>query len=110
MRRTNLSPWMWVGVVLVTATALGQGRAAPGAQREGPVSARSETADRAAAPDSIDGRTKLDAAGPTAEGQIPRLMKFSGLVRDLAGKPLSGPVEVTFALYLEEGGGAPLWF
>ncbi len=41
---------------------------------------------------------------------VPRLIKFSGVVRDLAGKPLTGPVDVSFLLYKEEAGGEPLWF
>jgi hypothetical protein len=40
---------------------------------------------------------------------VPRLVKFSGTFIDGGGKPLSGVVGVTFALYDEERGGAPLW-
>src|SRR5690348_13369983 len=36
---------------------------------------------------------------------VPRLMKFSGSLHDAAGKPLSGTVDVTFALYNAEAGG-----
>ncbi|HEV2349073.1 MAG TPA: tail fiber domain-containing protein [Terriglobia bacterium] len=48
------------------------------------------------------------AAGPQAV--VPRLMKFSGVLHDAAGKPLSGTVDVTFSLYNIESGGSPLWF
>jgi hypothetical protein len=41
---------------------------------------------------------------------VPRLMKFSGALRDAAGKPLTGAVDVTFSLYNTEAGGEPLWF
>src|SRR5512143_439541 len=41
---------------------------------------------------------------------VPRLIKFNGVLRDLSGKPLSGPVDVTFSLYAGEAGGAALWF
>ena len=41
---------------------------------------------------------------------VPRLIKFNGTLRDLTGKPIAGPVDVTFALYSQETGGAPLWF
>ncbi|HZE14352.1 MAG TPA: hypothetical protein VE197_00835, partial [Mycobacterium sp.] len=41
---------------------------------------------------------------------MPRLIKFSGILKDLAGKPLTGPVDVTFALYAQQAGGTPLWF
>ncbi|HEV2351986.1 MAG TPA: hypothetical protein VG028_19310, partial [Terriglobia bacterium] len=48
------------------------------------------------------------AAGPQAV--VPRLMKFSGVVHDAVGKPLTGTVDVTFSLYNTESGGSPLWF
>jgi hypothetical protein len=37
------------------------------------------------------------------------LVKFSGTVRDEQGKPQSGVVGITFALYKDQEGGAPLW-
>jgi hypothetical protein len=37
-------------------------------------------------------------------------MKFSGALRDSSGKPLTGSVDVTFALYSTESGGDALWF
>jgi hypothetical protein len=40
---------------------------------------------------------------------VPHLVRFSGLVRDTAAQPLSGTVGVTFALYRDQEGGAPLW-
>jgi hypothetical protein len=39
----------------------------------------------------------------------PRLIRFSGTLRDAAGKPLTGAEGVTFALYSEADGGSPLW-
>jgi hypothetical protein len=36
-------------------------------------------------------------------------MKFSGVLVDDSSKPLAGTVGVTFSLYKEEQGGAPLW-
>ncbi|HEV2351708.1 MAG TPA: hypothetical protein VG028_17895 [Terriglobia bacterium] len=52
------------------------------------------------------------SSGVTTSSQavVPRLMKFSGVLRDAAGKPLSGTVDVTFSLYNIEAGGNPLWF
>ena len=44
-----------------------------------------------------------------ATGVAPRLVKFSGVLLDVAGKPLSGEVEVTFALYKKEADEEPLW-
>jgi hypothetical protein len=40
---------------------------------------------------------------------VPHLVRFSGLVKDAAGQPLSGTVGITFALYRDQEGGAPLW-
>ena len=40
---------------------------------------------------------------------VPRLVRYGGVARDLNGKPLSGVVGVTFALYAEQAGGAALW-
>ena len=40
---------------------------------------------------------------------VPTLVKYSAALRDLNGKPLSGVVGVTFLLYKDEQGGAPLW-
>ena len=40
---------------------------------------------------------------------VPPLVKFSGALTDSNGKPLTGVVGVTFLLYKDEQGGAPLW-
>src|SRR6202040_3575686 len=40
---------------------------------------------------------------------VPRLISYSGIAKDVTGKPLAGPLGVTFALYKEEAGGAPVW-
>ncbi len=49
-------------------------------------------------------------SGAASPGQAaPRLVKFSGVLKDPAGKPLVGVQGVTFALYKEPQGGAPLW-
>src|ERR1019366_7093461 len=40
---------------------------------------------------------------------VPRLVKFSGALTDGGGKPLTGVVGVTFSLYQEQEGGAPIW-
>lgn len=60
-----------------------------------------------AAPDSP---TASGAAAASPQSVVPRLIKFNGVLRDAAGKPLSGPLTVTFALYSVEAGGDPLWF
>ncbi len=38
-----------------------------------------------------------------------RLLKFNGLLRDRMGQPRTGVVGLTFALYKDREGGAPLW-
>ena len=43
-----------------------------------------------------------------AQAAAPRVLKFSGVLLDATGKPLSGEVEVTFALYKQEGSEEPL--
>jgi len=40
---------------------------------------------------------------------VPPLVNFSGVLTDVNNKPLSGAVGVTFALYADAQGGAPLW-
>lgn len=47
---------------------------------------------------------------PASQASVPRLIKFNGTLKDLAGKPLTGPVDVSFALYKDQTGGTPLWF
>jgi trimeric autotransporter adhesin len=48
------------------------------------------------------------AAAPEHE-TVPRLLQFSGTLKDSAARPLAGPASVTFALYAEQDGGTPLW-
>lgn len=40
---------------------------------------------------------------------LPRLVRFGGTAKDLNGNPLIGVLSITFALYSEQTGGAPLW-
>jgi Chaperone of endosialidase len=40
---------------------------------------------------------------------VPPITKFNGVLTDAHGKPQTGVVGVTFALYQEAEGGAPLW-
>ena len=44
-----------------------------------------------------------------ATSALPRLIRFGGTVKDLSGSPQSGVAGITFALYSEQTGGAPLW-
>jgi hypothetical protein len=49
------------------------------------------------------------AAVPAQTPVVPRLVKFSGALKDSAGKPFSGVVGVTFSIYKDQEGGAALW-
>jgi trimeric autotransporter adhesin len=50
------------------------------------------------------------AAVPAAVPAIvPAMVNFPGTLTDLNGKPITGLVGVTFLLYREQQGGAPLW-
>jgi len=62
------------------------------------------------------------AAVPQAAGQVvsstsqvipvlpvPRLIKFSGTAKDASGNPHTGTVGITFSIYANQAGGAPLW-
>jgi hypothetical protein len=40
---------------------------------------------------------------------VPPLVNFSGVLTDVNGRPLTGTVGVTFLLYKDSQGGAPLW-
>jgi hypothetical protein len=51
-----------------------------------------------------------NAANSSAVAAVPRLIKYSGVVRDARGEPLgSVAVRLTFAVYSEQQGGAALW-
>jgi hypothetical protein len=45
----------------------------------------------------------------SADSVVPAMVKFTGTLNDVDGKPLTGTVGVTFLLYKEQTGGAPLW-
>jgi hypothetical protein len=52
----------------------------------------------------------LSAQSNSGAGTIvPRLVNYSGKVVDVEGKPGSGVAGVTFAIYKDQEGGAPLW-
>jgi trimeric autotransporter adhesin len=48
-------------------------------------------------------------AAPVASAVVPRLVNFFGKALDADGKTISGVAGVTFAIYQEQSGGAPLW-
>jgi hypothetical protein len=49
------------------------------------------------------------AAQTPAGSALPRLVRFSGIAKDPGGNPVTGVAGITFALYAEQTGGAPLW-
>jgi hypothetical protein len=58
---------------------------------------------------SESGLSSSASAYQPASTNVPKLIKFSGVVKDLLGKPLTGPVEINFAIYKEQGEGLPIW-
>ena len=49
----------------------------------------------------VPGNESIDA--------VPPMMKFAGVLVDDSGKPPAGSVKVTFSLYRDQQGGAPIW-
>jgi hypothetical protein len=47
--------------------------------------------------------------GQASESVVPRLINFSGTIKDRLGKLQSGALNLTFSLYEEQDGGSPLW-
>src|SRR5712691_3728695 len=95
----------WVGVVCLLCVCGVQAQQRPVSDEEasrqgrGLVSAVPESPSRTAqAPSELV---------PTLA--VPRLIKLAGTLKDAQGKPLSNTVGVTFAIYKEQEGGAPLW-
>jgi hypothetical protein len=48
-------------------------------------------------------------AGSAGGSVVPRLVNYSGLLQDASGKPITTIREVTFLLYQDAQGGAPVW-
>jgi len=46
---------------------------------------------------------------PSLTATVPHLVQFSGMIKGADGTPGKGLVGITFALYRDEEGGAPLW-
>src|SRR5580698_3001066 len=91
---TNIARWraLECAVVLVLAFALQQ-------------SARAQ--DNATA---TSANTAAAAVEPqTADGNVPRIIRFSGVAQDETHNPTTGAVGVTFSLYKDQQGGSPLW-
>ncbi len=52
---------------------------------------------------------QVSAQQPAANGIVPPVVKFGGVLTDVNSKPMTGTVGVTFSLYKESQGGAALW-
>jgi hypothetical protein len=49
------------------------------------------------------------ATAQSTGSTVPRLVNFSGVLKDSSGKALTGSVTLTLSLYTEQDGGSPLW-
>ncbi len=86
--------WIGVGVVFVLCWGVAGAQA-----QQRPVAAEPQTPGR-----TVQAPSELVPALP-----VPRLVKFAGTFKDEQGRPRTGVVGVTFALYKEQEGGAALW-
>jgi trimeric autotransporter adhesin len=57
---------------------------------------------------SIASNTSVDGA-TAAVPAVPPLVRFSGVAKEADGAALSGTIGVTFSIYKDQQGGAPLW-
>ena len=55
------------------------------------------------------GRAQQISGAPVNASVVPHLVSYSGVLRDGSGKPVSGITGVTFLLYRDQEGGAPVW-
>jgi len=64
-----------------------------------------------AAPQSDNALQATSTLTPSAAEapRIPHLVRFTGVIRDTAGKPVTGTVNLTFSFYTEERGGTAIW-
>ena len=60
-------------------------------------------------PQQNDAPPDSQPASTPPSSVVPRLVKYSGVVKDSAGEVHSGTVGLTFALYEAQQGGSPLW-
>jgi len=56
------------------------------------------------------GTAAAQQASPAAASTaVPNLINYGGLLKDAGGRTITGVTGVTFLLYQEQQGGAPLW-
>ena len=99
--RVCVCAWVCLLVLLSAVGVRAQQRSVrdDGLQGRSSVAAEPQTPTRAA-------QTPGELVPPLA---VPRLVKFGGTLKDTQGKLLSNTVGVTFAIYKDQEGGAPLW-
>jgi hypothetical protein len=51
----------------------------------------------------------VSTPAPSSDSVVPRLIQFSGVVKDSTGKVVTGTAALTFSLYQLPDGGTPLW-
>src|SRR5208337_928883 len=57
----------------------------------------------------MSGQQAAVASTTSSTAVVPPLVSFNGVLTDVNGKPLTSVAGVTFALYKDSQGGAPLW-
>ena len=57
----------------------------------------------------VHGYAQCPNGASTCVAHVPRLVKYSGTLKDSTGNPLTGVVGMTFSVYSDSTGGAPLW-
>src|SRR5712691_6714872 len=95
----------WVGVVCLLCVCGVQAQQRPVSDEEASRQGRGLVS---AVPESPS-RTAQTPSEVVPTLAVPRLIKLAGSLKDAQGKPLSNTVGVTFAIYKEQEGGAPLW-
>ena len=53
--------------------------------------------------------TAQTVAQSSVQENVPRLVQFGAILKDSAGRPMTGVASATFAVYADQEGGAPLW-
>jgi hypothetical protein len=61
------------------------------------------------APEAAQTSVAQVVPAPSAQVSVPRLVQFSGTLKDSAARPVLGLASVTFAIYAEQDGGTALW-
>ena len=86
---------LFTNLVATTALAMAASLAMPGLAQD----------------DRVGNTTPVPPEGPTgtAGATVPRLVTFSGVLKDASEKPVTGTVTLAFSVYEFQEGGSPLW-